>query len=1074
MNNSLEKINFNNKIFFLFTIIITLLVVAYLFNTNSPQATTKDISSPYKTQTVVLEGQELNETNGSLRACVVPPKEPDFCELMCEPTEEELKMATIAWQYIKNNYQQKTGLMNAAHKYPSAAIWDWAAGVYGIFAAYKFKIIDRVEFDQMFGNFLKGMQSLPLFNNELPNKTYHTQKGYMVDYRNKRQDSGTGWSAADVARFLSSMYLVKSCMPTYEGDIDKLVTNWRFCRVLSREGDMYGGTLSHGNFNVWHEALTGYEEYLARGLELWDFNATEAKAYKYVDFADVYGYKIPIDTRPYFSNFVGSEPFWFLGLEYGWDDNETREYSHRMYKVQEERFKRTGILTAVTEDNIDRRPYFLFNTVYTHGEPWKTINQMGEDYDRYKSVSTKAAIGMHYLFGTPYSNLVFNYVKHNYNEKKGYYAGKYEKIPGPNRALTLNTNGVILEAMLYSKMGPLLKRKVYRDNTYWDYYRNKVNNFRCLPSDENNFTILEPAERQEIRAKDMKAARIAWRYFRNNYNEKTGLVNVVDRYTNVKTSSIGDTIFATMAAYGLEIIKEEKFNKRINQLLKNLKKLKRYNYELPNRFYNATTFEMTNMANQKLAKGNGWDMYGIARLLSALYILARDYPAYQEDVYAIVARFNFDRAVKKGKILDRRFNEKKNVGNFYRIKQPAYEFYVHNALKFFNISSTSHLFKEIFIEYSAPYQHEVPMDFHKKTLNAEPYLWTMLEHPYYIKYKHYSSNIFMTLQDRLQTTGKVTTSSEESISDKPRYLHNYIYQDGILWNTIGRDNKPYLKKRVISTKAAFIYDTLYPNMPYTQKLMETIGELYDEDRGWYSGRYEKNDKSTASLNISTNCAVLEAIWYKKVGNFYYQKNQKDYEQLKYHPIPKGEIYSIVSKPYEFRHKAQKMIKNLGDAPYARIERQENGLNFIVKVGAFKSEEEVTKYREEMQFIIPDTEIMKTTIDPKNLILSNTLMVYDYRYPFQNKMSIPKNTAFSKVKKAYLKERARLQKEWEKKRKKREEEKKAKAKELEKKKSKEKNQKKRPKNLDTNLTQESSVTKEGNATKNTKTDKLKKK
>jgi len=1062
MENSLNKINFNNKLIFLLIVIIALLTFAYLFSSNKHEQNTSKPIQDSQTVAVkaIIGGNELNETNTSLRACVTPPKEPDFCELACEPTEEEIKMATIAWQYIKNNYQKKTGLTNAANKYPSAAIWDWAAGVYGMFAAYKFKIIDRVEFDRMFGGFLKGMQSLPLYNNELPNKTYNTKKGYMVDYRNKRKDSGTGWSAADVARFLSSMYMIKSCMPTYEGEVDKLVTNWRFCRVLSRDGDMYGGTFKKGKLNVWHEALTGYEEYLARAFELWDFNATEAKAYKYLEFADVYGIKIPIDTRKFFSNFVGSEPFWFLGMEYGWDDNDTREYSHRMYRVQEERFKRTGILTAVTEDNIDRRPYFLFNTVYTHGEPWKTINQHGEDYDRYKTVSTKAAIGMHYLFGTPYSNLVFNYVKHNYNEKKGYYAGKYEKIPGPNRALTLNTNGVILEAMLYSKMGPLLKRKIYRDNTYWDYYRNKVNNFRCLPSD-SNFTVLEPAQATMVSEEDLNAAKIAWKYFKNNYNKETGFVNVVNRYPNATTTSIGNTILATIAAHELEIIKEGDFEKRIERVLKSLKKIKLYSEELPNHFYHAKTLDIVDIANKKLKKGSGWDMYGVAKILTSLYILARDYPQYEKDVFKIVNRFDFERGLKEGKIRNWTFDEHKGKGKLSKIKKPAYEFYVHNALKFFNFSSKSNLLNELYLEYRAPYKHEVPMDYEEKTINAEPYLWTMLEQPYYHKYRHYSSNVFRTLDDRYKTTKKVTTSTEEPLDSKPRYVENFIYDKGILWNTLGRNGKIYPKKRVISTKAAFIYSSLYPDQNFSKVLMEEVKELYNKKEGWYGGLYEKKKKRNSSLNISTNTAVLEAIWYKKVGNFYYRKNPKEFERLTLKALPKGDIYSIVSSSFERRSQVKKIVKKLKDAPFVRIEREDGELDFVLKVGAFKTHDEAKAYHETLQVKIPDATIKKTQMHQRNIMVTNTYINYNYQYPFKNKLEIATNKKFEKVRKAYLKKK---KKEDAKRKAKKEKEAKKKR---EKEKKKKKSSDKKIKNLDLNLTQESNATLEGNTTKKEK-------
>jgi len=41
--------------------------------------------------------------------------------------------------------------------------------------------------------------------------------------------------------------------------------------------------------------------------------------------------------------------------------------------------------------------------------------------------------------------------------EKGFYSGLYEKTGLPNKALTANTNGIILESLAYKSLGPLLK-----------------------------------------------------------------------------------------------------------------------------------------------------------------------------------------------------------------------------------------------------------------------------------------------------------------------------------------------------------------------------------------------------------------------------------------------------------------------------------------------------------------------------------------------------------------------------------------------------------------------------------------
>ena len=41
--------------------------------------------------------------------------------------------------------------------------------------------------------------------------------------------------------------------------------------------------------------------------------------------------------------------------------------------------------------------------------------------------------------------------------EQGWYSGRYEKTGKPNKAITANTNGIILETLAYKQTGILLK-----------------------------------------------------------------------------------------------------------------------------------------------------------------------------------------------------------------------------------------------------------------------------------------------------------------------------------------------------------------------------------------------------------------------------------------------------------------------------------------------------------------------------------------------------------------------------------------------------------------------------------------
>ena len=941
--------------------------------------------------------------------CITPSDNVSPCELRCAPTAEELKMARIAWKYIENNYNEKTGLINAAHMYPSAATWDWANAVYAMYAAKKFCIIDELEYERKMNKFLTTMQKMELFNNELPNKTYNTKTAQMVDYRNKVQKDGIGWSAADLARLLSSLNIIEQCEENLAPQIEKLTLRFRYCRALSVEGDLYGGSYEHGKLRITHEALTGYEEYLGRGYELWGHNASEARSYKFMEEVEVYGVKIPIDTRPFFSNFVESEPFWYLGFEYGVDDPETGKYIKNMYKVQEERYNHTGQLTAVTEDNIDRRPYFLFNTVYTNNEPWKTINQMGEDYDEYKTVSTKAGIGMHYLFDTPYSAKVFNYLKNNYDPKKGYYAGIYEKLPGANKAMTLNTNSIILEAMLSSKMGPLQHLHKLEKRGIYDHYRTTVNNFRCLPTD-NPMPILEPysPENEEENGSDCKcdkeskkSAKIAWSFFENNYHEKTGLVNGINKYKVIRPEHIGKTIMATIAARELDLIYVDNFDQRMKTLLGTLKKMDLYHNELPNLYYDASTGKKVNKAGKVVKSEGGWDLYSIAQMVTGLYHLQANYPKYREDVFNVIAKWDYKRALLEHSMEDRWFNGK-DKGGAIPIDDLAKEYYIHNAFKLFNIKSYSHYVDERNLDYKAPYTHEVPMGYKERIANGETYLWSMMEHPYYLKYKHYSSNIYLTLKDRLEVTKKFATSTEEALDRKPYFITNNIYNNGKLWSDLDRDKKSQKNKKVLSTKAAFIYQALYGYTDdYAQLLMDEVKTLYKEGYGWYGGKYIKSGQTNKSLNITTNAAVLESLYYRKVGNFYYQHDKQSYDKIRLHKLDVKRAYFIETEPIELRYDAQKLMEEFTDErEIARVERDADR-NFVVRIGNFETQEEAMAYFKGLKVNLHGAKVVNDAIHSDNFMLANRFVKYNYHRPYDNAIFSKENKPFALFLPKYL-------------------------------------------------------------------------
>jgi hypothetical protein len=220
---------------------------------------------------------------------------------------------------------------------------------------------------------------------------------------------------------------------------------------------MYGTSVVQGKEQYHQEGRLGYENYAAYGLKLWKLNVQQALNYTTnTAFVNLYGQAIPYDRRDASNsganNYVLSEPYILDGIETGFQALP-KAYADRILAAQQARYQATQQLTALTEDNLDRPPYFVYNTLFVNGKPWATITDTRQDYNSLRFLSTKAAIGWHVLYNSAYTGQLFDFVQKNLKSPGGWYNGFYESLRQPNKALTANNNGIILESLLYKQVG---------------------------------------------------------------------------------------------------------------------------------------------------------------------------------------------------------------------------------------------------------------------------------------------------------------------------------------------------------------------------------------------------------------------------------------------------------------------------------------------------------------------------------------------------------------------------------------------------------------------------------------------
>jgi hypothetical protein len=268
----------------------------------------------------------------------------------------------------------------------------------------------------------------------------------------------SGWSALDMARFLVALHIMRSHYPEYSEKINRIVTRWNLSKLV-KDGWLNGAiTAAKGGITEVQEGRLGYEQYAAQSLKLWNIQAENALNNPPIKPVQVDGITLQVDKRNFknsgATNYLTNDPYLLWGLELGLSD-AIKPQVQNLLKVQAQRFQRTGILTAVNEDSLDRPPYFLYYSVFANDESWQAVNTRGKAYPQLRFISTKAGFSWFALMpNEPYTKRLRDFVQNLVNKNQGYLSGRYENPKlGVNASVDVNTNAIILESLLYQARG---------------------------------------------------------------------------------------------------------------------------------------------------------------------------------------------------------------------------------------------------------------------------------------------------------------------------------------------------------------------------------------------------------------------------------------------------------------------------------------------------------------------------------------------------------------------------------------------------------------------------------------------
>ena len=340
-------------------------------------------------------------------------------------------------------------------------VGDEGAYLLAIVSAYRLGLISRADGLDRGGRVLDSLNQMPLFVGRLPNKAYNTTTLQMTDYANRPTPNGVGWSALDIMRMVTGLLVLSNTFPELEPQSRAVLGRWDLS-LLARNGRFQanavrvratGGTLQEGRI--------GYEQYAATaGLLIGLPVKAAAKLHPILRYQTYQGIRLPGDIRTAdthgVSSITTSEPFILLALEFGWQP-DVQQVAQDVYRAQIFRYAKTGHLTALSEGHIKGKPYFAYNSVLVDHQPFVTVTADRTDVSDKRSLSTKASFGWWAIFRDPYSEALIDRVRYLQSDR-GWYAGVFESTGLPNKALSLNTNAVILEALHYKALGPLFRR----------------------------------------------------------------------------------------------------------------------------------------------------------------------------------------------------------------------------------------------------------------------------------------------------------------------------------------------------------------------------------------------------------------------------------------------------------------------------------------------------------------------------------------------------------------------------------------------------------------------------------------
>lgn len=367
---------------------------------------------------------------------------------------------------------------------------------------------------------------------------------------------------------------------------------------------------------------------------------------------------------------------------------------------------------------------------------------------------------------------------------------------------------------------------------------------------------------------DLQHAHTAWRYFEQNYQPATGLVDSVAGFPAATLWDQGSYLLGLVAARGLGLVPKQDFEDRTTRLLNSLEQLRLFENTLPNKVYNTLDLAMVDYENIPQSDGIGWSALDVARMLSALRVLELHHPQHGPQIRRVLARWNLSAMAEHGRLYGMQREE--GVNERLQEGRIGYEQYAARSAAMWGLDVLVAGTAQPILQWRDQAGLDIPTDrrlaarFEAQTaVGSEAFFLQALEMGFTEESALLADRVFSAQQRRFERTGQLTMVSETNIDQAPHFLYNGIFGNGQDWAVLTEQGVHHEELRTVSLKAAFAWNAIYDD-PYSRTVLKHLLPTATEF-GWPSGTYESDGRINEIYTANTNAVVLQALYFKSYG-----------------------------------------------------------------------------------------------------------------------------------------------------------------------------------------------------------------